>query len=60
MSFYNVVTKCENMRIFDILRVEKKCVHRYLTLQKYQQGSHADPGVELQSNLREQTQLLLF
>ena len=60
MSFYNVVTKSENIRISDILRVEKNLVHRYLTLQKYQQGSHADPGVELQSNLREQTQLLLF
>ena len=44
----------------DSLRVEEDCVHGYLTLQKYQQGSHADLGVELQSNLREQTQLLLI
>ena len=56
MSFYNVVTKCASV----ILRVEEHCVHRYLTLQKYQQGSHADLGVELQSTLREQTQLLLL
>ena len=56
MSFYNVVTKCASV----ILRVEEHRVHRYLTLQKYQQGSHADPGVELQSTLREQTQLLLL